>query len=145
MAVTISIPGKVPGIFANKEVDWDTDVFHLIALSAAATYNQDTTDYLDDVIANEVTGTNWAAGGVVVTTIASAYAAKTTTFDAVDVSQANVTMANVRHFILVCYSPASNATRPIIVWIDLGADNSWVAQPVQVAWAATGVYRNTVP
>jgi hypothetical protein len=147
MAITVTVPGSLPGRLGNKEVDWEGDDIRIMAFTSSATFVQDTTDFLNDVRAAEVTGTNWAANGVALTGLTSVYTAGTNThaFDAADVDVATVTLANVRAFALVDYETAVDATSPILLWVDLGEDVDWTAQPVQIAWPAAGILRQTVP
>lgn len=147
MAVTVSIPGNVPKALATKEVSWTADTIRVMAFSSSASYTQDTTDYLNDVRAAEVTGTNWAANGIALASKTSAYdgPSNTHTLDAADISNATTTLANVRYFAVVDYQTATDATSPILLWIDLGVDTSWAAQTVDIVWPAAGILRMTVP
>jgi hypothetical protein len=61
--------GSALAKLANKEADIDTDTIKAALVSSSYTPNRDTHDYWDDVVANEVTGTNWAANGVTLTTV----------------------------------------------------------------------------
>lgn len=109
----------------NKEVDFNSDTIKLMLTSSSYTPDVDTHQYKSSVT-NEVTGTNWAAGGV---TLANC------TFDidtannrvrmfADDVSNASTTLTGARIAVLYDASPASDATRPLIGYVDFGADLS---------------------
>ncbi len=41
----------------NKEIDFDSDTIKVMLLTSSYTPNQDSHDYLDDVVSNEVSGT----------------------------------------------------------------------------------------
>jgi hypothetical protein len=75
----------------------------------------DTHDFLDDVIANEVTGTNWAAGGQNVTATITVDAASNEVRVALsDVSVNTVTLTDGKHVIAFNGTPGTNATRHLI-------------------------------
>lgn len=189
---------------ANKEVDVDSDTIKAALVSSSYTPNRDTHDYWDDVVANEVTGTNWAANGVTLTTVAigvvaanswataranstaytvgqvvrpstgngflymcitagtSAGSAPTypTSYggtvsdgtatwlcvargafrmDADDISVATVTVTGVRYVVFYDRTPASDATRPLLGYLDLGTDQAATAGSVSVTFDATGI------
>lgn len=61
-----------------------------VTTAALSSYNGAASQW---VVANEVTGTNWAAGGIALTGVTVAQSAANVTFDATDTSVANVTVA----------------------------------------------------
>lgn len=63
-------------------------------ISDSATPNFDTMDFWDDLNANEVTGTGWAAGGVSLTGTELTVSSGTAVFDATDISVASTTITN---------------------------------------------------
>ena len=72
------MPSKLYGNFLakslNKEIDWDSDTIKVALLSSSYTPNQDTHDYYDDVVGNEVSGTGYTTGG-------NTLSSKTITYD----------------------------------------------------------------
>jgi hypothetical protein len=145
MAVSAKLYGLFVKSLANKEIDLDTDTIKLMLTSSAYTPNQDTHQYKSDVT-NEVTGTNWAAGGVTLASVTSTYDAGTNTWklDADDVNVSTVTVANARYGVLYDASPGSDATRPLIGYIDFDGDQSATAGSVQITWNASGIATVTV-
>ncbi len=196
--------GSALAKLGNKEIDLDTDTLKAALVSSSYTPNRDTDDYWDDVVANEVTGTNWAANGVTLTTVAfgviaanswataranstaytvgqvvrpstgngflymcivagtSAGSAPTyptsyggtvtdggvtwlciargaVRLDADDISVATVTVTGVRYIVVYDRSPASDGTRPLIGYFDLGSDQAATAGTVSVTFDATGL------
>src|SRR5688572_1889489 len=69
-----------------------------LLISNSATPNFDTWDFRDDVT-NEVTGTNWASGGVALTGTELTISTGTLVFDATDVSVATTTIDNARAYV----------------------------------------------
>lgn len=145
MAVTIVWAGKVFNSAFNKEIDLDSDTIKGMLTSSAYTFDQDTHQYKSSVT-NEVTGTNWAAGGVTLAGVAVAYNAGTNTFsfDANDISVANTTISNARKLVIYDNTPATDATRPIICVIDFGADVSTSNGTLAITFAAGGIATVTV-
>lgn len=129
----------------NKEVDWDTDTIKVALLSSAYTPNQDSHDYYDDVVANEVSGTGYTAGGVTL-------AGKTNTYDAAnnvivldanDAVWSNSTIT-ARYAVVYDDSGATNAQKALIGYVDFGSDQSSTNGNFTVTWDATGIVRITV-
>jgi hypothetical protein len=86
---------------------------------------------------NEVTGTNWAAGGVALTgTAVSESPAGSLMFDATDVSVASTTLSNARGYKL--YEDA--VSNRLIVGVNFGADYSTTNGTFAIQWAAAGVF-----
>lgn len=145
MAVTAKLYGLFVKSLANKEIDLDTDTIKLMLTSSSYTPNQDTHQYKSDVT-NEVTGTNWAAGGVTLSSVTSTYDTSTNVWklDAADVSVATVTVTGARYGVLYDASPGSDATRPLIGYIDFDGDQAATAGTVAVNWHANGIATITV-
>ena len=129
----------------NKEIDWDTDTIKVALLSSAYTPNQDTHDYFDDVVANEVTGTGYTAGGATLASKTSTYdaASNVTVLDAADVVWANSTLT-ARYAVIYDDSGATNAQKALIGYVDFGSDQSSTNGNFTVTWDATGIVRITV-
>lgn len=134
---------KAYGLFAksllNKEVDIDTDIIKVMLCTSAYTPNQDAHQYKSS-ITNEVTGTGYTAGGLALASSAVSYNASTNTvmFDANDASWPASTIA-ARYVVLYDSTPGSDATRPLIGYVDLEADVSTTNGNFQVTWDAAGI------
>jgi hypothetical protein len=129
----------------NKEIDYDTDTIKVMLLTSAYTPNQDTHDYLDDVVANEVTGTGYTAGGATLASKSITYDSATNVviLDADDVTWASSTIT-ARYAVVYDASPGTNATRPLIGYVDFTSDQSSTAGNFTITWDATGIVRITV-
>jgi hypothetical protein len=122
MAVTAKMYGGFLQSLANKEIDLDTDTIKCLLTTSAHTPNQDTHRYKSD-ITNEVVGTGYTAGGVTLTSVTVTYDAATNTLklDSVDPAWASSSItARNAHF--YDSTPATDATRPLISYVDFGAD-----------------------
>lgn len=117
---------KVYGLFlqslANKEIDLDSDTIKVMLCTSTYAPNQDTHRYKSSVT-NEVSGTGYTAGGNTLTSPSLTYTAGTNTlaFDAADTSWASSTIT-ARYAVIYDSTPATDATRPLICYIDFEAD-----------------------
>lgn len=129
----------------NKEIDWDTDTIKVALLTNAYTPNQDSHNYLDDVVANEVSGTGYTAGGYTLANKTNTYNSGTNVIvlDADDVTWASSTIT-ARYAVVYDATPATNATRPLIGYVDFGSDQSSSNGNFTITWDATGIVRITV-
>lgn len=137
--------GQFLGQALNKEVDWDTDTIKVALLSNAYTPDQDAHNYFDDVSTNEVTGTGYTQGGITLTNKTNTYNSGTNTvvLDADDVTWSSSTIT-ARYAVVYNASPATNATRPLIGYVDFGSDQSSSNGNFTITWDATGIVRITV-
>lgn len=126
----------------NKEIDWNSDSIKVIHTSASETPNQDAHDYANDFIANEVSGTNLAAGGIALSncTVTVTGGTNTIKFDADDYSVANVTVATaIKNSHIVDTTPGSDATNPAIGYIVWNSTLSPNAGTLAITFDAAGV------
>jgi hypothetical protein len=143
------MPSKLYGQFLsqalNKEIDWDTDTIKVALLTNAYTPDQDAHNYLDDVVANEVSGTGYTAGGNTLANKTNAYNSATNviTLDADDTTWSSSTIT-ARYAVIYDATPATNATKPLIGYVDFGSDQSSSNGNFTITWDATGIVRITV-
>lgn len=128
----------------NKEVDWDSDTIKVMLLTSAYSPNQDTHDYLDDVVGSEVTGTGYTAGGAALASKTNTYDASTNTvkFDAADVTWAGSTIT-ARYAVVYDDSGATNAAKALIAYFDFTTDRASSNGDFIVRWGADGVFSAT--
>lgn len=126
--------------FMNKEIDWNSDTIKLMLCSSSYTPNQDTHDYKDDVT-NEVTGTNWAAGGVTLANCSLTYTGATNVLklDADDVSVSTVTLTGAQVVVIYDATPGTDATRPLIGYAVLDSAISPNAGPLAITFDTAGI------
>lgn len=149
MAITAKFYGLFFKSVFNKEIDLDSDAIKLMLCTSSYVPNQDTHQYKSSVT-NEVAGTGYTAGGAPVSSLAVAYDTVTNTlsFDASDVTWTGATLigANApRIAVLYDSSPGSDATRPLIGYVDFG-DDSYAPNggTLTVAWNASGIGAVTI-
>jgi hypothetical protein len=129
----------------NKEIDWDTDTIKVALLTNSYTPDQDVHNYLDDVVANEVSGTGYTAGGNTLANKTNSYNSATNviTLDADDTTWSSSTIT-ARYAVVYDATPATNATKPLIGYVDFGSDQSSSNGNFTITWDATGIVRITV-
>ena len=122
MAVTAKMYGKFLLSLANKEVDLDSDTLKVMLCTSTYTPDQDTHQYKSSVT-NEVSGTGYTATGQALTSVTVAYNAgtNTMTLDSADPSWTTSTIT-ARYAVFYDSTPATDATRPLISYVDFGAD-----------------------
>lgn len=143
MATTKTYGSVISKAF-NKEIDFDTDTIKVALLTSSYTPNQDTHDYFDDVSANEVSGTGYTSGGATLANKSVTYTSGTnvTKFDADDVSWTSSTIT-ARYAVIYDASPATNATRPLLAYVDFGSDQSSSSGTFSIVWDAAGIFTTT--
>jgi hypothetical protein len=116
-----SATGKLYGTGLLNLLDGDVlyagDTLYIGLARTAYTPDIDADDYWLDINAtHEITGTNWAAGGVPAdgTTLAKVDANNDVEFDITDESTATVTLSDAKHMILYSRTPGTDATRELI-------------------------------
>lgn len=144
MAVTAKVYGLAVQSILNKEIDWDTDSIKVMLCTNAYTPDQDAHRYKSSVT-NEVSGTGYTATGAALTSVTVAYNTSTNviTLDAADTVWASSTIT-ARYAVIYDSSPASDATRPLIAYVDFGADVSSSGAAFTITWDAAGIVTFTV-
>lgn len=139
MAVTAKLYGLALQSAFNKEIDWDTDVIKVMLCTSAYTPDQDTHQYKSSVT-NEASGTGYTAGGATLAASAPSYTAGTNTLvlDAADTAWTGSTIT-ARYAVIYNSSPGTDATRPLIAYVDFGADVSTTAGTFTITWDAAGL------
>lgn len=143
------MPSKLYGQFIqqsfNKEIDWDSDTIKVSLLTNTYTPDQDAHNYYDDVSSYEVSGTGYTSAGLTLANKTNTYNAGTNVIvlDADDVTWASSTIT-ARYAVIYDATPATNATRPLIGYVDFGSDQSSSNGNFTITWDSTGIVRVTV-
>jgi hypothetical protein len=112
-------------------------------LESGYTPNQDTHDYVDDVVANEESGTGYTAGGDTLTTPTCTVSGRVTTFDADDAQWTSSTLT-ARYAVIYYDDAGGDADSLLIAYVDFGEDKSSEAGTFQITWDASGIFTFTV-
>jgi len=141
--------GKFYGLFfkslLNKEIDFDTDNIKIMLLTNSYTFDQDTHQYKSS-ITNEVSGTGYTAGGQTLTSVTVTYDTATNTIklDAADPSWTGSTLTGVRKAVIYDSTPGTDATRPLIAYLESDADLSTTSGTLSITFDAAGIATVTV-
>lgn len=139
MAVTSKWYGLAFDSAFKKKIDLSADTIKVMLVTSSYTFNQDTHDFKDD-ITNEITGTGYTSGGATLTSPVLAYTAGTNTLalDGADVAWASATFT-ARGAVVYDATPGTDATRPVLVFVDFGADVSTTAGTLTLTWDSAGI------
>jgi hypothetical protein len=124
---------------AARVVDFDTDTIKVMLVTN--TYVPSATGHAaKNSVTNEVTGTNYTAGGAALGTVTVVDSTGTITFDAADTTwtQNAGGFSTARHAIIY-KDTGTAATSTLIGWIDFGADKGNVAGDLTLQWNASGI------
>lgn len=133
-----SLLGQWNGL-ANSVFDLDTDTIKIAAATNTYAPNQDTHAFFSS-ITNEVTGTNYTAGGATLATPTVTRSTGTVTFDGVDVvwTQSAGGFSTARKF-PIYRSTGVAATSRLFSVVTADADVGNVTGDLTLAWNASGI------
>lgn len=144
MAITAKLYGGFLKSLANKEIDLDTDTLKVMLCTSAYTPDQDAHQYKSSVT-NEVSGTGYTAGGATLAGVTVTYtgATNTLTLDAADPSWASSTIT-ARTAVIYDSTPATDATRPLIAYLQSDVDISSSGGAFTITFDANGIATITI-
>jgi hypothetical protein len=144
MAVTAAwYGGALLSTFA-KEANWPGDTIKCLLTTSSYTPNQDSHRYKSDVT-NEVSGTGYTAGGATLSSPTQSYTGATNTW-ALDAGDAQWTGASftARYAVVYDATPATDATRPLLCYVDFGGDQTVNGANFTVQWDSGGIVKITI-
>ncbi len=130
-------------LIMNGGIDLDTDTIKVMLVTSSYSPNQDTHDFIDDVSANEVSGTGYTAGGQALAN--KAVTADNTDNEGVfDADDPSWTTATITARGAVFYKDTGTpSTSPVIAYMDFGSDKSSSAGTFTIALNAEGILNLT--
>lgn len=137
MAVTAHFYDSYWTSLNNKEINLTGDTIKLMLTTSTYTPNRGTDRYKSSVT-NEVSGTGYTATGTTIGSMAVAIASNVFTISGANASWPSSTFT-ARIAVLYDATPATDATRPLIGYVDFGADNSPSNGTLSVTWNASGI------
>lgn len=142
MAITVAPYKEFIMGLGRGDFDFTADTFKLMLLSDAHTPAVDTDDFVDDVVAEEITGTGYTAGGFALSTLTWTYDAGTRagTFGAAALDITDATFS--ARYAVIYKSTGSNATSRLVVIIDFGGLRTYAAEDFQYTFTS-GVVKLT--
>lgn len=117
------------------DLDAETHRGAMFTDTVTPNYDTDTAYGVSPYNANEVTGTNWAAGGVLLVGTTVSISSGKLILDATDVSVANTTISNAKLYQIYADALAGNNA---IVGINLGANYSTSNGTFAITFASDG-------
>jgi hypothetical protein len=124
----------------DGDVVWGTDDIYLALAGTAYSLDIDAHDFWNDVVANEVTGTNWAANGQQADgeALSLVTANNDVEFDITDESVATVTLSDGKDLIVYTRTPGTDATRELIGYAEFDTALAPAGGTLLLDFATTG-------
>lgn len=144
MAVTAKMYGQfLKTVLSGTTVDLLNNPVKVMLCSSSYTPDQDNHVYKSDVT-GEITGQGYTAGGQALTNVSLTYDPSTniTKFAANDVTWVNATFT-ARYAVLYVDVGATDAEKPLIGYIDFGADKSCENGDFTIRWDTEGIFKIT--
>lgn len=127
-------------VLTNSPVDFNTDDIRCALITSSLAPDPTTHDQWSDLSANEVSGTNYSAGGYDFGSLTVTNNSGTIQLDAEDATWAQNAggFTTARYAVLLKYDTGTPGNSLIIGSADLGGDKGNVTGPLTLQWAATG-------
>jgi hypothetical protein len=121
-------------------IDYLSDTIKVSLHTSSYTPAQDTHVFRSDLTNEVANGNGYTTGGATLANKTLGYTAGTNVikFDADDVAWADSTIT-ARYAVIYDDTPATDATKPLLGYVDFGADVSSVAAAFTITWAAAGI------
>jgi hypothetical protein len=121
----------------GKQINLLSDTIKLMLTTSAYTPNRGTDQYKSSVT-NEVSGTGYTATGTTITGMGNSIASNVYTITGANASWPGATFT-ARYAVLYDATPATDATRPLIGYVDFQTDQSPSNGTLSVTWNASGI------
>ena len=123
----------------SPNIDYLSDTIKVMLCTSSYTPNQDTHVFKSDVTNEVANGNGYATGGATLTTKTLGYTGGTNViaFDADDVVWSASTIT-ARYAVIYDATPGTDATRPLLGYVDFGSDQVSAAGNFTITWAAGG-------
>jgi hypothetical protein len=121
-------------------IDYLSDTIKIMLCTSSYTPNQDTHVFKSSVDNEVASGNGYTTGGATLANKTLDYTANTNVikFDADDVTWSTATIT-ARYAVIYDDTPATDATKPLIGYIDFGADVSSTAGDFKITFDAGGI------
>lgn len=131
------------GATTARRIDWVSDTINVLLTTSSYTEDVDAHDFRNDVT-NEVTGTNYSAGGVALSgkTLTYDSATNESRLDATDPTFTNITVSGIRKAVFY-KSVGTSATDPLLWLYTFDGDQTLAAADFIIQLAATGAAKIT--
>lgn len=140
MAVSAKWYGQALLKALSKEMNVTTDDIRVMLCTSTYVPDQDNHIYKSSVTGEVAATGGYTTGGTALANKVLNYTAATNVikFDADDVTWASSTIT-ARYAVLYDNTPATDATRPVLGYVDFGADVVSSGGPFTITWDAAGI------
>jgi hypothetical protein len=142
MAVTAKMYGLAHKSAWNKEIDFDSDTIKAVLCDTGYTPNQDTHQYASS-LADECADASYSRKTLASKAVSYDGASNTLKLDAADFGWTALT-ETFRYLVYVDTQTGSDATSPLIAYVDFGSQQTATAQDVNITLDADGLVTVTV-
>jgi len=127
--------------FLEGSINFLTDTIKVMLLTNTHTTNVDTQEFIDDVSANQVTGTGYTAGGAAIGGKTSGVdnTANTGNIDGNNVTWDASGGSLTARYAAIYKDTGTPGTSPIIGIIDFGSDKTAINNDFTIQWNAIGI------
>lgn len=128
----------------TPNIDWLSDTIKVSLHTSAMTPDQDTWVFKSSLTNEVASGNGYTTGGATLASKTLDYTAGTNVikFDAADTSWAASTIT-ARYAVIYDDTPATDAAKPLLGYVDFGADVSSLAGAFTITWDAAGIFTIT--
>ncbi len=139
MATTVRVPNSALRRLATAGFNLGTDDMRVLLTNSAFVFNADTQEFRSNVEANEVTGTGYTAGGIVLAgeSLTQDNTNNRAIFDYTNPIFSNVTISPAGAWIYK-FTGGGSATDPLLYFLDFGGTQSIVAADFEINLDAVG-------
>lgn len=120
----------------NGNIDLDTNTIKVALVTSSYSPSQSTHEFFNQVT-DEVTGTNYTAGGATLASAAVTASGGKGVFDANDVTWATSTIT--ARGAVIYKDTGASTTSPLIAYIDFTSDKVSTAGDFKITWNASGI------
>lgn len=135
--------GLVIGSFSTTLINLDSETQLKVAMftnSITPSFSADTSYSAAPYTSNEVSGTGYTAGGVVLTsTTVTESPTGTLMFDAADAAWSTSTISNARAALVYADAITTPTAKPVLFLVDFGSAYSTTSGTFTIQWAAGGL------
>jgi hypothetical protein len=126
-------------------IDYLTDTINTALTTSSYAVDQDAHQFWSSAVGNEVTGTGYTANGFTHGSKTLTYTAGTNViaFDADDALWTTSTIT-ARFAVVYDRTPGTDATRPLLMYVNFGADQSSSGGDFKIVWDPAGLMKVTV-
>lgn len=130
---TSNVYASLAATIGNKEITLASDTLKVMLCTSSYTPTQGTDKYKSSVT-NEITGTGYTAGGVALSSVTWTGSGNVWSLAAANSSWTSATFTGVRYAVVYDSTPATDATRPLLCYINMVSDQSVTASTFAINW-----------